>query len=119
MMLHVNVAGEASKSGLSPEKLFPAVASAIASPLPLVGLMTMPPFDPNTDNTRKHFAQLRKLRDDAEREFGVSLPNLSMGMSHDFEAAIMEGATHIRVGSLLFGNRPKPKPQRDFSTDDF
>jgi len=119
MMLHVNLAAEASKSGLSPSALFPAIEAALASPLPLVGLMTLPPFDPNPENTRKFFAQLRGLRDRAEREFGIGLPNLSMGMSHDFEAAIREGATHIRVGSLLFGDRPKPKPQRELDTDDF
>jgi len=119
MMLHVNVAAEASKSGLSPDALFPAIEAALASPLPLVGLMTLPPFDPNPENTRAYFARLRELRDRAEHEFGVRLPNLSMGMSHDFEAAILEGATHIRVGSLLFGDRPKPKPQRDLDTDDF
>ena len=119
MMLHVNLAGEASKSGLPSPTLFPAIESALASPLPLTGLMTLPPFDPNPDNTRAYFSQLRELRDRAEREFGIRLPNLSMGMSHDFEAAIVEGATHIRVGSLLFGDRPKPKPQRDLSSDDF
>ena len=119
MMLHVNLAAEASKSGLSPDALFPAIEAALASPLPLVGLMTLPPFDPNPENTRKFFARLRELRDRAEREFGIGLPNLSMGMSHDFEAAIREGATHIRVGSLLFGDRPKPKPQRELDTDDF
>jgi pyridoxal phosphate enzyme (YggS family) len=119
MMLHVNLAAEASKSGLSPDALFPAVEAALASPLPLVGLMTMPPFDPNVENTRRYFSRLRELRDDAEREFGISLPNLSMGMSHDFEAAILEGATHVRIGSLIFGNRPKPKLQRELSSDDF
>ena len=119
MMLHVNLAGEASKSGLSPETLFPAIESALASPLPLTGLMTLPPFDPDPDNTRNYFSQLRELRDSAERAFGISLPHLSMGMSHDFEAAVLEGATHIRVGTLLFGGRPKPKPQRELSTDDF
>ena len=118
MMLHVNLAGEASKSGIAAGALFPVVEAALASPLPLTGLMTLPPFDPNPEHTRKYFAQLRELRDQAEREFGVSLPHLSMGMSHDFEAAILEGATHIRVGSLLFGGRPKPKPQRDPTTDD-
>ncbi len=119
ILLAVNLAAEASKSGLSPGALFPAIEAALASPLPLVGLMTLPPFDPNPDNTRKYFAQLRELRDRAENEFGISLPHLSMGMSHDFEAAIQEGATFIRVGTLLFGNRPKPKPQRDLSSDDF
>ena len=118
-MLHVNLAGEASKSGFSPETIFPAVASALASPLPLVGLMTLPPFDPNPDRTRVYFAQLRELRDRLANEFATPLPHLSMGMSHDFEAAILEGATFIRVGSLLFGNRPKPKPQRGLDSDDF
>ena len=119
MMLHVNLAAEASKSGVTPAALPQLIEAALASPLPLVGLMTLPPFDPNVENTRRYFAQLRELRDRMEREFGVSLPNLSMGMSHDFEAAILEGATHIRVGSLLFGDRPKPKPQRALDTDDF
>ena len=116
MMLHVNLAAEASKSGVAEGALFPVVEAALASPLPLTGLMTLPPFDPNPDNTRVYFARLRELRDRVESEFGVSLPNLSMGMSHDFEAAILEGATHIRVGTLLFGGRPKPK--REPPSDD-
>lgn len=119
ILLQVNVAREASKSGLREEDFLPAVEAVLATPLPLTGLMTLPPFTPDPEAARPYFARLRELRDLAEKEFGILLPHLSMGMSHDFEAAIREGATYVRIGSLLFGNRPKPKPQRGLSTDDF
>lgn len=67
--------------------------------------MTIPPFTPDPEKARIHFAELRKLRDRLQQETGTPLPELSMGMSHDFEIAIEEGATFIRVGSDIFGGR--------------
>jgi uncharacterized pyridoxal phosphate-containing UPF0001 family protein len=67
--------------------------------------MTVPPFTPDPADAAPHFARLRELRDRWQQEFNVALPELSMGMSHDLEIAIAEGATWVRVGSALFGGR--------------
>ena len=67
--------------------------------------MTIPPIETDLEVTRRHFANLRTLRDHLEMESGLPLPELSMGMSHDFEIAIEEGATFVRVGSSIFGPR--------------
>jgi hypothetical protein len=67
--------------------------------------MCIPPLAENPGETRPHFARLRELRDDLTKQIGVALPVLSMGMSHDFEVAIEEGATEVRVGTSLFGSR--------------
>jgi len=69
--------------------------------------MAIPPFDPDPDRVRPYFRKLRELRDAVQVRTGTPLPELSMGMSHDFEAAIAEGATWIRVGTALFGAREK------------
>ena len=69
--------------------------------------MTIAPYDEDSEKARPFFAGLRALRDDLERRTGVRLPELSMGMSGDFEVAIAEGATIVRVGSALFGDRPR------------
>lgn len=100
--VQVNVAGEASKSGLSPSAL-PAFLGQLGRfpTLRAQGLMTMPPYDPDPEVSRPHFAALRALRD----KVAPSLPGLSMGMSGDFQVAIEEGATIIRVGTTLFGSR--------------
>ncbi len=102
VMIEVKLSDEASKSGTDPQAL-PALIEAIrACPrLRLTGLMTMPPWIEDPEKSRPYFRRLEEL---ARRQ---GLPNLSMGMSHDFEAAIEEGATHIRVGQALFGARPK------------
>jgi len=74
----------------------------------------MAPFNPDPEAARPHFARLRELRDRLETQFGLGLPHLSMGMSGDFEVAIEEGATDVRIGTALFGARPKaaaPRPQ--------
>ncbi len=100
--VQVNVAGEIQKSGLNPAAL-PAFLEALA-PFPALrvhGLMTMPPYDPDPEASRPHFAALRALRD----RLAPHLPGLSMGMSGDFEVAVEEGATIIRVGTALFGRR--------------
>lgn len=100
--VQINVSGEASKSGLTPEALpdFLKVLSGLPALIPQ-GLMTMPPYDPDPERSRPHFAALRRLRD----QYAPHLPGLSMGMSGDFEVAIEEGATIIRVGTALFGPR--------------
>jgi len=106
--LQVNVSGEASKSGCMPEEL-PALASAVAElpNLRLRGLMAIP--EPTDDLAAQHaaFARLRELRDG----LGLDLDTLSMGMSHDLEAAIAEGATWVRIGTALFGARDYGQPQ--------
>lgn len=102
VMIEVKLSEEETKHGASPSEV-PALVDAVRSHenLKLTGLMTMPPWSDDPDQTRPYFVRLREM---AER-FG--LPSLSMGMSHDFEAAIYEGATHIRVGTALFGPRRK------------
>jgi pyridoxal phosphate enzyme (YggS family) len=101
--IEVNVSGEAAKSGLAPTEL-PAFLESLAplTALRPVGLMTMPPFDPDPEASRPFFAALRNLRD----KHAPGLAGLSMGMSGDFAVAIEEGATIIRVGTALFGGRP-------------
>lgn len=102
----VNVGDEASKSGFSAEELCRcAEALAALRHQRVAGLMAIPPFVPDPWDARHHFRQLRELRDALETQLGWSLPGLSMGMSHDFEVAIEEGATVVRVGSALFGAR--------------
>ncbi len=104
--LQVNVAGEAQKSGIAPEGL-PELAEAVAGmpALALRGLMVIPPVFDDPEGARPAFARLRELRDALAGRLGLALPVLSMGMSGDLEAAILEGATHVRVGTDLFGPR--------------
>lgn len=103
--LQVNVAGESTKGGVTPAEL-PALAAAVAQlpRLALRGLMCIPPEETDLARQRAWFARLRLLRDDLNRT-GLSLDTLSMGMSGDFEAAIQEGATIVRLGTILFGAR--------------
>jgi uncharacterized pyridoxal phosphate-containing UPF0001 family protein len=100
--IQVNVSGEGSKSGLSPEELpgFLEGLSRYPRVIP-IGLMTMPPYDPDPEESRPFFIKLRELRD----KEAPSLKGLSMGMSGDYEVAIEEGATIVRVGTALFGER--------------
>jgi len=109
--LQVNVAGEAQKSGIDPAGL-PALAEAVAAMpnLALRGLMVIPPVFDDPEGARPAFAALRELRDATAVRLGLPLPVLSMGMSGDLEAAILEGATHVRVGTDLFGARPIIRP---------
>ncbi|MBP5510814.1 MAG: YggS family pyridoxal phosphate-dependent enzyme [Kiritimatiellae bacterium] len=107
ILLEVNVSGESSKSGFAPEAVPAAIEAALACrSLTLSGLMTMAPFVPDPEMARPVFARLRELRDTWERDFGIGLPRLSMGMSHDYIPAVEEGATWIRLGTVLFGARP-------------
>lgn len=112
ILLEINVSGEGTKFGLPPEEV-PEIlkASGKFTRLELRGLMTMPPFTEDPEKARPHFRRLRELRDDWERDLGYFLPELSMGMSHDFEIAIEEGAHWIRVGTSIFGKREYPQAE--------
>jgi pyridoxal phosphate enzyme (YggS family) len=108
ILVQVNVAGEATKGGFAPEALEAAVERMAQWPgLAVGGLMTVPPYAPDPQEARPYFRRLRLLAERiAERRFaGVSMTTLSMGMSHDFEAAVEEGATMVRIGTALFGPR--------------
>jgi PLP dependent protein len=105
--LEVNLAAESTKHGFTASTLREGALEALyqLDRLHIQGLMCIPPFDPNPETTRPYFVKLRQLRDQLETSGGAPLPSLSMGMSHDFEVAIEEGATIVRVGSALFGER--------------
>lgn len=106
ILLEVNVAGESSKFGYQPEQLLADLKAINALPrLELHGLMAIPPFTPVAEKSRPHFRKLRELKQRVEAELGAPLPHLSMGMSGDFEVAIEEGATIVRIGTALFGER--------------
>ena len=106
VFLQVNVGGEQSKGGFEPGTLETEMELLLKlERLEICGLMCIPPVEANAELVRPWFASLRKQRDDLQQGFGVSLPSLSMGMSGDFEIAVEEGATHVRVGSAIFGNR--------------
>lgn len=107
ILLEVNVSGEATKSGFSPQELEAAVSEIISLPsLRLQGLMTIAPIVDHPDLARPHFARLRQLRDRLHTAYPeCDWRHLSMGMTDDFEAAIEEGATIVRVGRAVFGER--------------
>lgn len=112
VLIEINAGGEAAKSGVAPDsaELERILAAALAWPrLRICGLMTVPPFTDDPEGARPYFRQLRELR---ERLAGrklpfISLDVLSMGMSHDFEVAIEEGSTCVRIGTAIFGERAK------------
>ena len=108
-LLEVNVSGEQTKHGFTPEELRAEFAAMSRLPhLHLRGLMTMAPYSENPEDARPVFRTLRELRDELQSAHGHPLPELSMGMSGDFEPAIAEGATLVRIGSSIFGARPYP-----------
>jgi PLP dependent protein len=108
VLLEVNVAGEGSKFGFSPEKLRDQMEALLALPrLSILGLMTIPPLAEEAEASRKYFVRLRELRDRLQTDFRVDLAQLSMGMTQDFSVAVEEGATLVRVGTAIFGERPK------------
>lgn len=114
ILLEVNVSGEASKTGFAPEAVPEAVERALSRrELDLVGLMTMAPFSRDPEDARPFFRRLRELRDALETRFSILLPRLSMGMSGDYEVAVEEGATWVRLGTVLFGERPRLAFRRD------
>ena len=107
--LEVNVAGDGNKYGFAPDEM-PAVLGSCESFLNLnvVGLMTVPPFTPDPADARPVFRDLRDLRDRWQDDTGYALNELSMGMTHDFEIAVEEGATLLRLGTAVFGQRERP-----------
>ena len=110
VLLEVNVAGEGSKFGFKSETLRAEMEELLAlQRLSILGLMTIPPLAEKAEASRKYFIQLRKLRDRLQAEFRVDLAQLSMGMTQDFPVAIEEGATLVRVGTAIFGQRTRRK----------
>ncbi len=108
VLLQVNVSGEESKYGLSPEEAPALLEQTLKVDLLVVeGLMTMAPWTEDEAVLRKTFADCRKLRDELEQQFNIALPELSMGMTNDYKIAIEEGATMLRLGRALFGERPQ------------
>lgn len=108
ILLEVNAAGEESKFGLSYEEVLPLVREIAPLPgLHICGLMTVAPYTDDPETNREFFKKLRDLSVDIDRQSidNVSMHTLSMGMTGDFEVAIEEGATHIRVGTAIFGKR--------------
>lgn len=116
--VQVNVDGEASKSGVPPEDASALAAAVAALPnLHLRGLMCIPEARADLAAQRAPFARLRQLRDAIAAEHSLTLDTLSMGMSADIEAAVLEGATLVRVGTALFGTRPRPTPSQPGQPD--
>jgi len=114
ILLEVNVAGEAQKYGFAPARLLEELAALNRLPrLEIRGLMTIAPYTPTPERVRPCFRSLRELRDRGSDLLGAPLTDLSMGMSGDFEVAIEEGATIVRIGTALFGDRPKVAPTRE------
>jgi len=109
VLIQVNLAGEASKSGVAPEEALPLIRRAAAlEHIAVKGLMTLPPYFNAPEKVRPFFAALRRLRDRiaAEQLETTGLQELSRGMTGDFEAAVAEGATLVRIGTAIFGERP-------------
>ena len=107
------MAGEGSKFGFKPEQLERDLEPLLElSRLTIEGLMTIPPLAPEAEPSRPFFVELRHLRDRLQEKFEIALPELSMGMTNDFEVAIEEGATLVRVGTAIFGARSTLKMPR-------
>ena len=106
VLLEVNLGGEETKSGTPAGEIEALAAAAIAcSHLDVRGVMAVPPYSENPEDVRPHFRRLKEIRDRLAGRFGKPFPELSMGMTHDFEVAVEEGATEVRVGTALFGPR--------------
>jgi len=106
ILLEVNVAGEGSKFGFKATTLRAKLESLLLlSRLSIEGLMCIPPLAEEPEASRRYFVELRELRDAIEKEFQVKLPQLSMGMTNDYSVAVEEGATLVRVGTAIFGER--------------
>ncbi len=118
ILLEVNVAGEASKFGYAPDKLLAELNQLNALPrIEIHGLMAIPPFTPLPEKARPYFQKLRELKLQCEQILGAPLPHLSMGMSGDFEVAIEEGSTMVRVGTALFGERMSSRQRAEPAAD--
>jgi len=114
ILLEVNVAGEGSKFGFAPDDLREQMEALLALPrLSIEGLMCIPPLAVESEDSQKFFVQVRELRDSLEKEFNMKLPQLSMGMTQDFAVGIEEGATLVRVGTAIFGERSKKQKATD------
>jgi pyridoxal phosphate enzyme (YggS family) len=110
VLVEVHLGGEETKTGVAEEGLEELGERIVTlERLQFRGLMCIPPYQERPEEVRPYFARLRELRDRLEGRLGRRLPALSMGMSHDFEAAIAEGATEVRVGTALFGSRAPVK----------
>jgi pyridoxal phosphate enzyme (YggS family) len=110
VLLEVNVAGEASKFGFQPDEVLSTLKEINALPkIEIHGLMTIAPWTPEPEKVRPIFRRLRELKEQCGEILGAPLAHLSMGMSGDFEVAIEEGATIVRIGTALFGPRAKAK----------
>jgi uncharacterized pyridoxal phosphate-containing UPF0001 family protein len=110
VLLEAKVAGEASKFGFAPDKLREQMETLLELPrLSIEGLMCIPPLAVESEDSRKYFVQVRELRNSLEKEFNVKLPQLSMGMTQDFPIGIEEGASLVRVGTAIFGERTRRK----------
>lgn len=106
VLIEVKLSPEETKHGCPLEDLERLTELVLSKEtLELKGLMTVPPYFEDIDKVRPYFAKLRELKEKLEQSFNVKLPELSMGMSHDFEAAILEGATIVRIGTAIFGER--------------
>lgn len=105
-LIEVNIGEEDTKYGVKVEDLEKLFEYSLNKEnLNILGLMCIPPYSDNKENSRKYFAKLRELRDKLETKYNVKLPHLSMGMSNDYDVAVEEGATIVRVGSAIFGER--------------
>jgi pyridoxal phosphate enzyme (YggS family) len=106
ILIELNVGREPQKSGVLPEDAANLVTAALATPhLEVMGLMAIPPQSSDPEEARGHFRIVRELRDRLQDRCGTALPELSMGMTQDFEIAIAEGATMVRIGTAIFGSR--------------
>ena len=105
ILIEVNLSGEKTKFGVLPEKAIGLIKGISRfKNINIQGLMTIPPFSESPEDSRKYFKMLRILKDDVQKE-GIEMKELSMGMSGDFEVAIEEGATMVRIGTAIFGER--------------
>jgi hypothetical protein len=117
-LIEINIGGEAAKAGVDPasDELRSLLDAQPRLPnLAIRGLMTVPPYTEDPEGARPFFLRLRQLRDRLRASTGLALPQLSMGMSHDFEVAIEEGSTCVRVGTAIFGARFYPAADEETS----
>ena len=108
VLIEVNISGEAAKAGVAPGEVMALIRSAAAlRNITIHGMMTVPPYSDNPEDSRRHFIRLRELSERVEKELipNVSMRELSIGMSGDFEVAVEEGSTMVRVGTAIFGGR--------------
>jgi pyridoxal phosphate enzyme (YggS family) len=106
VLAEINIGEEPQKAGVLPAESPDLIRDILAcDQLELIGLMAIPPFSADPEGTRGHFRAMAELREELQQSLGRAFPQLSMGMSHDFEVAISEGATMVRVGTAIFGPR--------------